>query len=298
MSTATNRWKLGLFVVLGHFLGLGALIWLGAQNFERESYEIVTYVDEAVQGLDIGSAVKIRGVPVGGVTTIRLADQDHRHVEITCEIFSDLLDRDLYAGENGSFFSENIRAKITAAGITGAKYVLLDFFDEERDAVAELPFDPPTNYVPSVPSTLKSLEEGIREILDTLPTILTDAVETMDRLKEILVRLDVESMAAEAERIMKTFSDKLEQLDLEQLNETVQVVDGRCEPHHEERGHVGEKASGLECGVAFGAHGRTHCDAQARGGKAPRLRRQRRRCVKRRASSPRRPISPLDAGPW
>src|SRR5207253_949676 len=45
-TTATNHWKLGLFVVLGVGVMLGALFWLGARRFRRESFAAVSYFDE------------------------------------------------------------------------------------------------------------------------------------------------------------------------------------------------------------------------------------------------------------
>ena len=60
-TTATNHWKLGLFVLISLFVMIAALFWLGARRFQRTSFPAVTYFDESVQGLDVGSPVKFRG---------------------------------------------------------------------------------------------------------------------------------------------------------------------------------------------------------------------------------------------
>ena len=91
-TTATNHWKLGLFVLLGVGAMLGALFWLGARRFRRESFPAVSYFDESVQGLDVGSPVKFRGVTVGTVADITIAP-DHRHVQITSDVYVDALVR-------------------------------------------------------------------------------------------------------------------------------------------------------------------------------------------------------------
>ena len=84
-----NHWKLGLFVVLGVGTALGAAIWLSASDFsERKVF--VTYFDEPVHGLSVGSPVTFRGVPIGSVTRIAVAP-DRRHVEVTSEIRADRL---------------------------------------------------------------------------------------------------------------------------------------------------------------------------------------------------------------
>src|SRR5205807_5729109 len=91
-TTATNHWKLGLFVLLAVGTMLGALFWLGARRFRRESFRAVSYFDESVQGLDVGSPVKFRGVTVGTVADITIAP-DHRHVQVTSNIYVDALVR-------------------------------------------------------------------------------------------------------------------------------------------------------------------------------------------------------------
>jgi hypothetical protein len=91
-TTATNHWKLGLFVVVGLVAMVGALFWLGARRFQRTSFPAVSYFDESVQGLDVGSPVKFRGVTVGNVADITIAP-DHRHVQVTSDIYVDALQR-------------------------------------------------------------------------------------------------------------------------------------------------------------------------------------------------------------
>ena len=91
-TTATNNWKLGLFVVVGVLTMVAALFWLGARRFQRTSFPAVSYFDESVQGLDVGSPVKFRGVTVGNVADITIAP-DHRHVQVTSDVYVDALQR-------------------------------------------------------------------------------------------------------------------------------------------------------------------------------------------------------------
>ena len=85
MSAPSNHWKLGLFVVVGVGLFLALLVALGASSLKKESVEYATYFDESVQGLDVGSPVKFRGVTIGNVSEIDVAP-DRRHVEVLCAI--------------------------------------------------------------------------------------------------------------------------------------------------------------------------------------------------------------------
>ena len=69
----TNHWKLGLFVVLGFVLALCTVVFLGARSLHKDSVSYKTYFDESVQGLEIGSPIKFRGVTIGNVSAIDIA---------------------------------------------------------------------------------------------------------------------------------------------------------------------------------------------------------------------------------
>jgi paraquat-inducible protein B len=196
-TTATNHWKLGLFVVLGIGACVGALFWLGAQRFNREAYQAVTYFDESVQGLDVGSPVKFRGVTVGNVGNITIAP-DHRHVQVTADIYVDAV-RSLGVSVGAPdpeldqpFMPQNVRVQLVAAGITGVRFLGVDFFEPERYPPPPLPFTPPWNYVPSAPSTLRSLEQAALEFANRLPTLgeqtsvaLHEGRETLGSLRRL-----------------------------------------------------------------------------------------------------------------
>ncbi|HMO65548.1 MAG TPA: MlaD family protein, partial [Verrucomicrobiota bacterium] len=70
MSTSTNYFKLGVFLLAAAALLVGALLFLGAGRMFRPQVMFETYFNESVQGLELGSAVKFRGVNVGSVRRI------------------------------------------------------------------------------------------------------------------------------------------------------------------------------------------------------------------------------------
>ncbi len=196
-STATNHWKLGLFILLGVGACVGALFWLGAQRFHRQAFPAIVYFDESVQGLDVGSPVKFRGVTVGTVSNITIAP-DQRHVQVTADVYVDAV-RSLGISdgepdpESGQpFMPENLRVQLVAAGITGVRFIEVDFFDPDRYPPPPLPFAPPWNYVPSAPSTLRSLEQAALEFANRLPSLgdqtsvaLLEGRETLGSLRRL-----------------------------------------------------------------------------------------------------------------
>jgi phospholipid/cholesterol/gamma-HCH transport system substrate-binding protein len=200
-TTATNHWKLGLFVVVAIAALAGTVFWLGARRFHRDAFPAISYFDESVQGLDVGSPVKFRGVTIGTVTDITIAP-DHRHVQVTSDIYLDALARlGLRVPKRGTgeaFIDPNLRVQLASAGITGVRFLQTDFFDM-RLPPPQLPFPPPWNYVPSAPSTLKSLEEAAVDILNRFPAVEDGVAAAAADLRRTLTSIDTLAVGLNAE---------------------------------------------------------------------------------------------------
>lgn len=104
---------IGLFVTVGVVIGVAAIVWVGASKYFEAGSIYVTYFDESVQGLQVDSRVKYRGVDIGKVQSIGVAP-DHKLVEVVMKI-------DL-AGESW----KNLITQLRAAGITGIVFIELD----------------------------------------------------------------------------------------------------------------------------------------------------------------------------
>ena len=247
-TTATNHWKLGLFVVTALAAMVGVAFWIGAHRFERESFQAISYFDESVQGLDVGSPVKWRGVTIGTVRDLTVAP-DGRHVQVTSDIFVDALTRlGLALPKRGqAFIDPNLRVQLASAGITGIRFLQTDFFDPARHPPPQLPFEPPWNYVPSTPSTLKSVEESALEILNKLPAVEDQATEVLVDLRETLA--SVNALTAMLKADDGAFHTLLVQLRstasrLERTLEEAQL-DTTTASLRSTSGQVGEAAAGI-----------------------------------------------------
>jgi phospholipid/cholesterol/gamma-HCH transport system substrate-binding protein len=118
----------------------------------------VTYFDESVQGLQVDSIVKFRGVDIGTVRKIGVAP-DQRLVEVVMKI--DVKD----------FNVNGVVAKLTLAGITGIVYVELDRRKPVEQAVEPKTFHPPHPVIPSVPSNIKQIESAINDLMERVRQI-------------------------------------------------------------------------------------------------------------------------------
>ena len=70
MSGQANFFKIGLFVIGAAVALVFLLVLLGAGRLFQSKIVMETYFNESVQGLELGSKVKYRGVIVGEVKSI------------------------------------------------------------------------------------------------------------------------------------------------------------------------------------------------------------------------------------
>jgi hypothetical protein len=70
MSQRANYFKLGLFVIGAIVAGVAVLLVIGTGRWFKPRVTMETYFNESVQGLDIGSKMKYRGVVIGEVSRI------------------------------------------------------------------------------------------------------------------------------------------------------------------------------------------------------------------------------------
>jgi phospholipid/cholesterol/gamma-HCH transport system substrate-binding protein len=216
MAKDHNHWKLGLFVIAGLVTALAAVTVLGVLSSQRDVGLYVSYFDESVQGLEVGSPIKFRGVTIGTVGKIRIAP-DHRHVEVESELGVDELTRlglDI-AKEHQRFgaprrleMTADLRLQLASAGLTGVKFLQLDFFDVKRFPPPVLPFKVPKNYIPTAPSMMKNLEESLNRMMNLLPDVIDQAASTLNKIDVIVSDVNNQQIP---KRISSTF-DKMDGL--------------------------------------------------------------------------------------
>lgn len=201
MSAPANHWKLGLFVVVGFCLAAIAVVYLGARSLQKETVLYKTYFDESVQGLELGSPVKFRGVTLGSVAKIDVA-ADHRHVEVSCDLnVKELLglglsDRKHVGLRTKLSVPPELRVRLETTGITGVKFLLIDYFNPETHPPPTLPFPTPDNYIPSTPSLIKNIEDSVVHALDKLPDMAAQIQKLMPAALLALEHADLVLMDA------------------------------------------------------------------------------------------------------
>lgn len=196
MSTPANNWKIGLFVVVGFCLAAATVVFLGARSLKKDTVTYKTFFDESVQGLEVGSPVKFRGVTIGNVSTIRVAP-DHRHVEVAYELdIKDLhglglSDPKRLGRHTRMVVPADLRIQLDTAGITGVKFLLIDYFSPQLYPPPILPFATPENYIPATPSLIKNLEDSLVHALEHLPEVAGQIQKLLPAVLSTLASVDV-----------------------------------------------------------------------------------------------------------
>lgn len=179
MASARVNFSVGLFMTAGLGLATLAIIWLGMTSFLRKGDLYVTYFDESVQGLNVDSPVKYRGVPVGRVQTIRIAP-DYHLIEVV------ILVDDEHSGDENRFAGSV--AAISNVGITGAMFVEIDKRHPLDGPPPELGFTPEYPVIASKPSDIRKLFREIHDIAAQIKAI--DFKGISDQARNAFASLD------------------------------------------------------------------------------------------------------------
>jgi phospholipid/cholesterol/gamma-HCH transport system substrate-binding protein len=188
MASQKTKLTVGLFLASGIAIGVLSVIWLGTSRFLEKGNYYVTYFDESVQGLDVDSPVKYRGVPVGRVQSIGVAP-DSRLVKVVLKI------------ESGQTLDRDLTAQLKAVGITGAMFVELDRrVPGEPDRSPPLSFPSEFPIVASEPSDIRKIFQGVDEIVHKinrldLEGIVQKIMSNLDRIEQSVADADVKGLS-------------------------------------------------------------------------------------------------------
>jgi ABC-type transporter Mla subunit MlaD len=201
MSALTRNFKLGLFVLVAAAGVVIAAIVLGLHLVAPATTSYHTFFDESVQGLDVGSPVKYRGVRVGAVDQIGIAP-DRRHVDVVLALGAEATEQlDLARA------APRLRTQLVVTGLTGLKYVEIDFADPRRYPPPELPFAAPSNYIPARPSLFSNLAQDVETLSQRLPEMADRVDSSMDKLDRLLDEVHDQQLVARAASMADRIGD-------------------------------------------------------------------------------------------
>ncbi|MGE0723298.1 MAG: MlaD family protein [Alphaproteobacteria bacterium] len=202
-----NYFRVGVFVALALVMIVVGVIVLGGGAFLRKTVVMETYIEESVQGLDVGSAVRYRGVKVGTVKEITfvgvayaLEPSDPRFFQVgqlvTVRMALDLAS--LRGGDASGehleaimrrLVSNGLRVRLASQGITGTSYLEVDYLPPERNPPLQISWIPTYFYLPSAPSTISRLSSAAEQVFTrleeaNLEQVVTEATLLLRELRE------------------------------------------------------------------------------------------------------------------
>jgi phospholipid/cholesterol/gamma-HCH transport system substrate-binding protein len=184
-----SYFKIGIFVISAVVIGIIGVVVLGVGTIFQKKNIVETYIDESVQGLDVGSPAKFRGVPVGRVEQISLTSAEYatrrEYVLVRVSISSNILQfpvNDPRSPQLKQALDRGFRIRIAPQGLTGVAYLEADYLEPERNPPLEIDWQPEYPYIPSTRSRITQLSEAVERILRNFSDIdIAQLSQTLDK---------------------------------------------------------------------------------------------------------------------
>jgi phospholipid/cholesterol/gamma-HCH transport system substrate-binding protein len=192
MSVKTHNFRIGLFVLVGALLFIGALFAMGLKAYfgKRDVFE--TCVTGKVENLSVGALVKLRGVTIGKVSSIEFIGTEYpeykeQYVLIRFEVprgtvwsaetehIQQMLDTEVKQG---------LRARVQGQGFLGANILALEYVDPKMYPVEPIPWAPKHYYIPSAPNQFNRLMASLEKSLSHAEDL--DFADLLNRANKLI----------------------------------------------------------------------------------------------------------------
>jgi ABC-type transporter Mla subunit MlaD len=192
MSIKTHHFRIGLFVLAGSLLLIGALFAMGLRSYfgKRDLFE--TCVTGKVENLSVGALVTLRGVPIGKVISIEFTGTEYPeyqeqyvliHFEVPKGTVWSAKPEDIQQSLDTQI-AQGLRARVQGQGFLGANILALEYLDPKVYPVEPVPWTPKHYYIPSAPNqfnrVMTSLEKTLRRVEEL------DLAELLDRANALV----------------------------------------------------------------------------------------------------------------
>jgi phospholipid/cholesterol/gamma-HCH transport system substrate-binding protein/paraquat-inducible protein B len=202
MASERKYFKIGAFVLGATGILTVAIVILGAGALFQKKYRIETYMEESIEGLDIGSPVKYRGVKVGELESTGFVATVYNNKDPRVRLLM-VFRKEPGRSVVGGTMSERIqhlvdmgmRVQLASSGVMGDVYLELDMMDPKENPPPTLPWTPEYPFLPSVQSTGTKVTGQVVSILDQVGKIPFDQISQktatlLDTLDSTVKKLD------------------------------------------------------------------------------------------------------------
>jgi len=190
--------RVGSFALVALVLCVGVILVLGGTRWFRRSAVLETYFDDSVQGLDVGSKIKYRGVVLGRVTHIGFTYEQYerdtanpkRYVLVEAAVRPELVGIRTNWDEQTrqKEIDKGLRIRMASQGLTGTSYLEMDYLDPATNAPLPISWQPEHFYIPSAHSTVTQIVDAAEQTLSRVQRL--DLESTLAGLNRLLASLD------------------------------------------------------------------------------------------------------------
>ncbi|MGC9268802.1 MlaD family protein [Acidiphilium sp.] len=230
--------RTGLFV-LGGIIALIAMIFILSGNAFRAGVTYESYFRESVQGLDVGSSVKFRGVTIGKVTDIGLVSAEYppqNVADLVKPVYHEVVVRFRVdpnkLGRVNSLTQailHGLRVQVAPQGITGLAYLELSFVNPTTHPIPPVPWHPHNTVIPSVPSTLTQVQDAVQTFLSNMSGVKFDQTvkvltSLVDTFNQEITTGDAHQAIANANALLGTLNTQMRQADLPATTASIRTL--------------------------------------------------------------------------
>lgn len=244
MSRSANPARIGLFVLVGTFLAVATVIYVGSVRLFASDPTFLLYFKESVNGLTVGSPVKFKGVTIGNVSEIRLSYNQDRSVEGSqIPVFIKINEDKVRVEGNGagqvdltrwSDFSEEIRRGLRGrlqleSFITGQLFIELDYFARPGEPYRIVQKNVEYREIPTSPSVMAEIGSSAAEVLAQIGALdvqgINERVMTLlDRLNTTIEQMEPEQWNASIVQVGDSVERALAEVDLKPTVDRLNLV--------------------------------------------------------------------------
>jgi paraquat-inducible protein B len=232
MSKQASPAVIGGFVVGAVALVIAGVLIFGSGKFFTHTTPAVMYFEGNVQGLQVGAALKFRGVPIGSVTDIKAKFNTSElkfRIPVFVKFIQDSIETDGRSTKPdqevlNALVKQGLRAQLQPESIvTGQLFVQLDFYPDAPPA--QLTIDPATQLIeiPTIPTALELVSQTLRRAINKVAELPIEQI--VANLEGALSNINRVVNAPEVLETVRTLNSTLK--DVRQL---VQRADKQVEP--------------------------------------------------------------------
>jgi len=257
-----SYFRIGLFIIAGLLMLAGGLVIFGAGQFFKKKMYFETYVDATVQGIEVGSPLKFRGVTVGKATKVGFLFNEYPQVdrsrvanyvvilmEIDEEIFPDMFEIENLQPILDKQIKQGLRVQIEPQGITGMNYLEINYVEPERFAPIELIWKPRYYYLPYAPGEITSMLDSVNKMMHEVENLNIQGIGSktmavLDSVNKAVNEIQFEKLSDDAQKVMASVTQAVEDAKVKELsadtrrlldevsksNEKLKAILGNVEP--------------------------------------------------------------------